>query len=188
MATKLEKKYDHTLKSGIVTFVMGERKMEIDYDALPGNIQRQLGFHGLVQKIGDGAAIQKAEDGTPPTDDEKWERMSAIAGRLAVGEFGAERVAGTARPTSTIEALARIQAARSVGVQLVVGGKVDTGAILGVPMPDGLIARATDAWEGWSEEARKKQRSNPIVKAVVAAIRAARTADVASAEGEVAEF
>jgi len=183
---KLEKKY--VLETGLVTFSMGDWKRTIEFDSLSAQIQRHAALHGIVQKVGDGAAIQKAEDGTPPTDREKTDRMSAILDRLVAGEWGTERAAGTARPTATIEALARIQAARTAGVQLVVGGKVDTGAILGVPMPDGLIARATVAWESWSEEARKKQRSNPVVKAVVAAIRAARTADVASAEGEVAEF
>lgn len=171
---RFKKTYD--VATGVATFdYEGQGSIIVDINTLDPDIVRQLTMHGLVQKVGDGAALSK-----DALDADKWNRAREVAERLMAGEWGKEREGTGPRPTATIEALARRQAAVNAGVDV-----SNVAAIIALEISPEMLERASVAWEGKTEEDRKRIRANGSIKAIVSAVRAARDAGKAGAESDV---
>lgn len=101
---KLKKTVD--LAARTVTFSMGTQTRIVYLDRLAADIQTQASLHGISQKCGDEAAINRGPDGKSATADDKWQAVVAMADRLESGQWNKTgREAGEKEWRDTLAAL-----------------------------------------------------------------------------------
>lgn len=86
---KKQKDVTTDIFGSVLTFTFANGKsVEIDAEKLSPEMRQQALMHGLKQKLGDGAAIQRNETtGLSATIDDKFNAVEAIANRVKAGEW-----------------------------------------------------------------------------------------------------
>lgn len=99
MAKQIETKRIPTIatdvKGSVITLTFSDGSVvSVDADKLSYDIRTQALMHGLKQKLVDGAAMSKNEDGSPATVEDKFEAVAGIAERLLAGQWNKTRESG----------------------------------------------------------------------------------------------
>ena len=144
------------LKASAIVFTFNDgQTREVDYDTLPAEIQKQLGLHGLSQKLGDSYASADGDVGFA------LGRLDTVATNLQEGNWAAARTSeGGLSPKNILcRAVAEIR-----GVT-----------------PEAIAAHFASA----DEEVIKKVRAHPHVKAKMLELKAKAAQETADKTGEL---
>ena len=96
-----------------MAYADGERQL-FDRSTLTPAIQTALMWHGLKQKLADGAAMSRnPETGRPATAEDKIARMMAIGERLLAGQWRAPAEGGANEGGLLLAALVRLYPAKT---------------------------------------------------------------------------
>ena len=153
MKKQIERSWnDETMPTQIDATFGDGGKVSYRFDTLPEAIQRQLGVHGLEQKLFDSISGMGKKGETQAA---MREHIGTVYAALEAGSWGTGRTASAVSPEVLALAVHRA---------------------LGVPL-DAATAKTAE----WSVEQRKAVADNPSVKAEVTMIYAERAKERASA-------